>query len=312
MQPSTMEKATRPTANVGLEIWWKLLRPHTLTASFAPVAIGSTLALNYAPFHLNLFLIMLIASMLIQAATNMLNEYYDYVRGLDNEYSVGISGTIVRDGITPKAVLRSAQASFMVAFSLGLYLSFASSWWLFLCGLIAVSIGYLYSGGPYPLCATPFGELAAGTCMGLVIILISFFIQTRTISFICVLISLPTSILVGAILMSNNIRDLENDKRHGRKTLAIMMGRKLATQALTAMFITAYIGVILLVIFSMISPWILLALVSIPKALQAIKGFRQNTTHPHELMPAMVSTAQTNTIFGLAVSLGLLLQYLRI
>src|SRR5690625_4305004 len=91
----------------GFQVWWRLLRPHTLTASFIPVLIGTFVAhTQMQVFHFGLFFAMLIASILIQAATNMFNEYYDYKRGLDNEHSVGLGGTIVRDGIEPKTVLR--------------------------------------------------------------------------------------------------------------------------------------------------------------------------------------------------------------
>src|SRR5699024_4485008 len=96
----------------GFQVWWRLLRPHTLTASFVPVFVGTMLAVIYeGSFHLPLFLAMLIASILIQAATNMFNEYYDYKRGLDNEKSVGIGGTIVRDGISPQTVKNLAFRS---------------------------------------------------------------------------------------------------------------------------------------------------------------------------------------------------------
>src|SRR5699024_9912142 len=93
----------------GFQIWWRLLRPHTLTASFIPVLVGTMYAvIADDTFHLGLFIAMMLASILIQAATNMFNEYYDYILGLDTEQSVGIGGTIVRDGIKPKTVLNLA------------------------------------------------------------------------------------------------------------------------------------------------------------------------------------------------------------
>src|SRR5690625_535350 len=132
----------------GLQVWWRLLRPHTLTASFIPVFIGTMLAYIDGSSHLFLFLAMLIASILIQAATNMFNEYYDYVRGLDNEQSVGIGGTIVRDGIAPRTVLTLAFVFYGIAILLGLYICLVSSWWIALVGLICMLFGYLYTGGP--------------------------------------------------------------------------------------------------------------------------------------------------------------------
>lgn len=291
------------------QIWWKLLRPHTLTASFVPVAIGTALALPHGAFRADLFIAMLSASILIQAAVNMLNEYYDYKRGLDHELSVGIGGTIVRDGVAPKTVLAIAQGVLGIAFFLGMYLCLKSSWLLLPVGLSCVAAGYLYSGGPYPISATPFGELVSGFFMGLVIIAIAFFIQTGTVTIAALLVSIPTSILVGAILMANNIRDLEGDKLHGRKTLAILLGKNSATIGLAAMFTAAYAWVLLLIYTGIMTPWTLLAFASIPKALHAVQGFRHHTT-PIAMMPAMVATAQTNTLFGLLLALGLLIPHL--
>src|SRR5699024_8633093 len=111
----------------GFQVWWRLLRSHTLTASFIPVFIGTIIAYIDGVLHIPLFLAMLIASILIQAATNMFNEYYDFKRGLDTEDSVGIGGTIVRDGIAPKTVLRLAFIFFGIATLLGVYICMESS-----------------------------------------------------------------------------------------------------------------------------------------------------------------------------------------
>src|SRR5690625_4225012 len=119
----------------GWQVWWRLLRPHTLTASFIPVFVGTMFAyITEDIFLVDLFLAMLLASILIQSATNMFNEYYDYKRGLDNEKSVGIGGTIVRDGIHPKTVLYLAFIFFFVAILLGVYICMATSWWIAVIG----------------------------------------------------------------------------------------------------------------------------------------------------------------------------------
>src|SRR5690625_2956637 len=133
---------------------------------------------------------MLLASILIQIATNMFNEYYDYKLGLDTEQSVGIGGTIVRDGVAPKTVLNLAIILFIVAIGLGVYISMSSSWWIAVIGSISMLFGYLYTGGPIPIAYTPFGELFAGLFMGTGIVMISYFIQTLTITSDIFLISI--------------------------------------------------------------------------------------------------------------------------
>lgn len=289
-------------------IWWNLLRPHTLTAAFIPVTLGTVLALPSGQIHVGLFLAMLFASMFIQIATNMFNEYFDYVRGLDNEKSVGIGGAIVRNGVKPKTVLGLAYALFALSLLLGIYICMMSSWWIALIGLICMAAGYFYTGGPVPIAYTPFGELVSGAFMGLGIILISFYIQTGTLTSKAVLISIPISILVGAILLSNNIRDLDGDKENGRKTLAILAGRKAAVNILLSMFVISYVLIFVYIFMDIVGLWSLLVLLSLPKAYTAIKEFKQKEK-PIELMNAMKSTAQTNTFFGFLLTIALILQY---
>jgi 1,4-dihydroxy-2-naphthoate polyprenyltransferase len=291
-----------------IKILWKLTRPHTLTASFVPVLIGTILSMFYVDLHIWLFIAMLFSCLWIQIATNLFNEYYDFKRGLDTEDSVGIGGAIVRHGMKPKTVLMMALSSYGIALVLGIYICMNSSWWLALVGVLGMAIGYLYTGGPFPIAYTPFGELFSGLLMGSFFILISFFIQTGTLSVQSILLSIPIAILVGAINLSNNIRDIEEDIKGGRKTLAILVGSERAVYILGAMFIVAYVWVLGLVIFGTINPWLLLVFLSIPKPIQAMKGFSGKKI-PVKTIMAMKATAQTNTVFGLLLSLGLLISY---
>lgn len=291
----------------GFQVWWRLLRPHTLTASFIPVFVGTMYAVIYEnTFHTGLFLAMMLASILIQAATNMFNEYYDYVLGLDTEESVGIGGTIVRDGIKPQTVLNLALIFFGIAIVIGIYISATTSWWIAAIGAASMLIGYLYTGGPIPIAYTPFGEVTAGFLMGTVMIGISYFIQTGHVTTNVILISIPIAIFIGAILLSNNIRDLDNDKVSGRKTIAILIGRKNAIVFLAALFSIAYLLTVAFVMMDILPFWSLLTLVSSFKAAGVIQGFRGKET-PIEMMPAMIATGQTNTIYGFLLGISLLL-----
>ncbi|WP_313799398.1 1,4-dihydroxy-2-naphthoate polyprenyltransferase [Cytobacillus sp.] len=308
MQPQTHTNVPPSNSKKTWKVWWQQTRPHTLTASFVPVLLGTALAMYETDLHFGLFLAMLLASLLIQAATNMFNEYYDYVRGLDTEDSHGIGGAIVREGIKPKTILNVALSLYGIALLLGIYICSSSSWWLALVGLFCMLIGYLYTGGPLPIAHTPFGEIVSGFFMGMIIILISFFIQTGTVTSTSVLVSIPIFILVGAIMLSNNIRDLDGDKEFGRKTLAILIGRNAAIKLLAGMFIISYAWVFILIALNIISPWLAIVVLSAPKAIKATKGFIGKTI-PIQMMPAMKATAQTNTIFGFLLSIGLFIGY---
>lgn len=299
-----VSKEVQPTSKV----LWQLTRPHTLTASFVPVVIGTVLALQYNGLHFGLFIAMLLACLFIQIATNLFNEYYDFVRGLDTVESVGIGGAIVRHGMKPKTVLNIAIGLYLLSLFLGIYICSLTSWWIALVGLFGMAIGYLYTGGPLPIAYTPFGELFSGICMGLIFILISFYIQTGFISNESIYISVPIALLIGAINLSNNIRDIEEDTLGGRKTIAILIGFEKAVTLLATLFILSYLWIILLVVFGVLSPWLLIILLSIKKPIQAIKGFKGTQS---ETPLAMKSTAQTNTIFGLFIVIGLLLQFIQ-
>jgi len=291
----------------GLQVWWRLLRPHTLTASFIPVFVGTMAAfMMQRELHIFLFIAMLLATLLIQAATNMFNEYYDYVRGLDTEKSVGISGTIVRDGIEPKTVLKIALIFFAIAIFLGLIIAIATSWTIALIGAFSMLVGYLYTGGPFPIAYTPLGEITSGLLMGTVIIGISYYIQTGEVTSEIILISIPIAILIGTIMLANNIRDLDNDKANGRKTVAILLGHDNAVKLFAALFVLTYLWTIVLIISGILPIWSLLVFLSVPKAINVIKGYIGKTT-PLEMMPAMVKTGQTNTIFGFLLGFSLLI-----
>lgn len=289
-------------------ILWRLFRPHTLTASFIPVLVGSVLAWQTNGYlHWGLLIAMLIASVLIQAATNMFNEYYDFVRGLDTSESIGIAGAITRDGVKARTVLILALVSLLIAALLGVYICSSTSWWLALIGLGCMAVGYLYTGGPLPIAYTPFGELLAGLFMGSGIILISYFIQTGSVSREVFLVSIPNLILIGAILMSNNIRDREGDQISGRHTLAILLGHKGAVRFMAGMFLLAYLWIVLLIFIGVLHWWTLLVVLSIPQAVKAINGFI-NKKFPAEMMPGMVRVGKLNTLFGMLFVIGLILE----
>lgn len=296
-------------ADSGWRIWWQLTRPHTLTASFAPVFLGTMIALNDTKIDWGLFFAMLIASLLIQAATNMFNEYYDFARGLDNEHSVGIGGAIVRNGITPKTVLTLALVLYAISGAIGIWICSQTSWWLLAVGGGAMAIGYLYTGGPYPIAYTPFGELFSGVVMGFLIVIIAFYIQTGEVTAEAAMLAIPSTLLVAAIMLANNIRDMVGDAASGRRTLAILVGRKKAVNILLAFFALSYLWILALVLFASLTPWALLVLLSAPKALQVVKVFKRYT-EPLEVMPAMKATGITNTLFAFLLGIGLLIHHL--
>lgn len=293
--------------HTGFKKYLMLTRPHTLTASFVPVFVGTASVLLFADIRWGMFFLMLIATILIQSATNMFNEYYDFKRGLDSHESVGIAGAIVRNGMSPRLVLTIALIFYGIAAVIGIIITINSSWWILVIGAVSMAVGYLYTGGPVPISWTPFGEIFAGFFMGTVIIMITFFIHTGTLHVFPLLMSIPPAITIGLLNMANNIRDRKKDKESGRKTYVILVGKSIAVMTAAVLLIFSYVFLIYITFFtSMGSLFLLIPLLSIPLAMKTIMLMKKGDTPP-ELIPAMASMGKLNTIMGLLLTIGLII-----
>lgn len=293
-----------------LKEFFMCTRPHSYPASIAPVLFGATYALGYEiKFSILKFILFLLACLLIQAATNLFNEYYDYKHGLDKIDSEGISGSIVKGNLSPREVMVGALVLYALAFILGLILTFMTSLYVLLVGLVCMFAGYFYTGGKYPIAYSPFGEVVSGFFMGTIIISLSFYFQTGYVNADIIVVSLPLFIMIGAILLTNNIRDLDNDKESGRRTYAILVGRNNAIKTMAISFIVVYLLNVLFIVAKYASWWNLLVFVTIPLAIKIIKGFSENN-HKTTMAPFMVLTAKLTIFVGFIMSLANILKYL--
>ena len=293
-----------------LKEFFMCTRPHSYPASIAPVLFGATYALGYEiKFSILKFILFLLACLLIQAATNLFNEYYDYKHGLDKIDSEGISGSIVKGNLSPREVMVGALVLYALAFVLGLILTFITSFYVLLVGLVCMLAGYFYTGGKYPIAYSPFGEVVSGFFMGTIIIALSFYFQTGYVNTDIIVVSIPLFIMIGAILLANNIRDLDNDKESGRRTYAILVGRNNAIKTMAISFIVVYLLNVLFIVTKYASWWNLLVFVTIPLAIKIIKGFSVNN-HKKTMAPYMVLTAKLTIFVGFIMSLANILKYI--
>ena len=293
-----------------LKEFFMCTRPHSYPASIAPVLFGATYALGYEiKFSILKFILFLLACLLIQAATNLFNEYYDYKHGLDKIDSEGISGSIVKGNLSSREVMVGALVLYVLAFILGLILTFMTSLYVLLVGLVCMLAGYFYTGGKYPIAYSPFGEVVSGFFMGTIIIALSFYFQTGYVNADIIVISLPLFIMIGAILLANNIRDLDNDKESGRRTYAILAGRNNAIKTMAISFIVVYLLNVLFIVTKYASWWNLLVFVTIPLAIKIIKGFSANNDKK-TMAPYMVLTAKLTIFVGFIMSLANILKYI--
>ena len=290
--------------------FFKCTRPHSYPAAIAPVLVGTTFALNYTEnFSWIKFLLFLIACVLIQAATNLFNEYYDYKKGLDKIDSEGISGSIVKGKLTSKEVMVGAIVLYIASFLIGIVLTTLSSYYVLLVGLVSMLVGYLYTGGPYPIAYSPLGEVFSGFFMGTIIIGLAFYFQTKYINIDVIILSIPIFLLIAGIMLTNNIRDLANDKESGRKTYAIIVGKNNAVNTLVIFFIIVYLLNIIFIFSAQGSIFNVIVLISIPLAKKIIVGFRKNNDKK-TMAPFMVMTAKLTIIVGFLMAIANLLTYI--
>lgn len=291
------------------DFYWKLTRPHTLPASAIPAITGVCFAI-YAEqvFHPLLALLMILSAVLIQIATNFFNEYFDYKNGLDTEESVGIGGAIVREGISPRAMLIAAFALYGISGIFGIILAANSSWWLLVIGGICLVIGYCYTGGPYPISRTPYGELFAGFLFGSGFSMIAYFTQTGHITLYSFAISLPLVVLIGLLLTANSLRDRVADAENGRRTLAILLGHDRTVLFMIFGFTFSYVWLFVLLAYGQ-NILILLPLLSALSAINCINAYRNSKgKSPRKMMRGMMYCSKTLKHFGALYIAAILLQ----
>ncbi len=287
--------------------WFRLARPFSLTAAAVPVFFGTTLAYKDGAFSWGPFLAMLAGSLLIQAATNMFNEFYDEQRGLDTATTVGIAGSIVGGRVHARTVLLGALLCYTLALFCGVYLILVGGWPILVLGCLSALGGYLYSAGPRPIAYTPASEAAVFLFMGVLIVVIAYAVQhPGTFPLHVPLAALPLGGPVAAILLANNIRDMTSDRRGGRRTLPIVLGREVAILTYRVLLLEAYVAVAALMVFGVVPPECALVLLSATMAIRLSREISQTTT-PQRLDPVVKRTAGLHLLFGLLYTAGVLL-----
>jgi 1,4-dihydroxy-2-naphthoate octaprenyltransferase len=290
--------------------WLRLARPFSLTASAVPVLFGTALAARDGAFAWGPFLAMLVASLLIQAATNMFNEFYDERRGLDTATAVGIAGSIVQGRMHARAVLMGALFCYTVALFLGIYLVVVGGWQVLALGCLCALGGYLYSAGPRPIAYTSLSEAAVFLFMGVLIVVIAYAVQDPgSYPLYVPLAALPIGGPVAAILLANNLRDVRSDRRGGRRTLPIVLGREVGILVYRVLLLAAYVAVAALMTFGVVPLECALVFLSATPAIRLWRDIATTTT-PERLDPVVKRTAGLHLVFGLLYTAGVLLGWL--
>ncbi len=234
----------RPTT---LNVWWLAIRPRTLSLSAIPVLVGSALAwAEGAATAWPPFIVALLCAVLIQAGTNLFNDVGDALRGNDGPTRLGPLRVTAAGLAVPEQVRRAARVAFAGALSGGLYLVFVGGWPIVLIGLTSLATGWAYSGGARPLSHGPWGEVLVMLFFGLVAVSGSHYLQSGAFSASALLCGLALGAHAAAVLLVNNVRDLEADRRAGRRTLASVIGPAAARRLY---------GIFMLAPFALLAAW---------------------------------------------------------
>jgi 1,4-dihydroxy-2-naphthoate octaprenyltransferase len=293
-------------SRVPFRIWLVAARPRTLPAAIAPVLVGTALAASEDVFRPLAFIAALLGSIFIQIGTNLSNDYSDARRGADTEDRLGPVRVTASGLVAPRQVLIATWLAFGVAVAVGTYLIVLVGWELLVVGVASILAGVLYTGGPRPYGYEGLGELFVFSFFGIVAVVGSYYVQTEDLRALAFEVAVPIGLLAAAILMVNNVRDLDTDRRAGKRTLAVRLGRERSRRLYALTVVLAYVVIGLIVVTGEGDAWLLLSWISAPLVLPLVRTVASRTDGP-SLNGALAGTGRLLAAFALLLSAGLLL-----
>ncbi len=287
------------------QAWGLAIRPRTLPAAASGVVMGSALAWRDGFFRLDATLVCLFAALLLQIGSNLANDVFDFERGTDTPERLGPTR------VTQAGLLSSSQVKFgmgvvfALSAMLGLYLAWLGGWPIIIVGIAAIISAIAYTGGPFPLGYYGLGDVFVFLFFGLASVAGTYYVQAGVVSSAAWLMTIPPGLIVTAILVVNNLRDLENDGKAGKHTLAVIFGERFAKIEYLLCVLVAYL-ILPFVAWMGIVPWMsLLAWASLPIAFRTARTVFTQKGRP--LNAALAGTGQTAFVFSLLFWVGLAL-----
>jgi 1,4-dihydroxy-2-naphthoate polyprenyltransferase len=285
--------------------WWLAIRPATLTASAAPVLVGTGAAWADNVFDAGPALAALIGASLLQVGANFANDVFDFERGADNADRLGPQRATQQGWISAAQMKRAMWLAFAGALLTGIYLTSVAGWPVMALGLASIAAAYLYTGGPKPYGYLGLGDLSVFVFFGFGAVAGTYFVQAHAVSPLVLWASVPIGALATAILVVNNLRDIETDSRAGKLTLAVRLGERMTRNYYLLLLAMAYFVPPFLCLRGFASAWAMLPWLSLPLGWQLAGRMR------HErglaLNGCLVQTARLEVVFGLLLAVGLAL-----
>ena len=290
-------------------VWAQAVRPFAFTASMVPVFLGAAAALRAeVAVRWELFPLVVLASLLIHTGTNLVNDYFDFRKGVDRAETYGSSRVLVDGLLRPRQVLLAGLAAFAATAALGLIFVLIHGWSILVLGLVGMAGGFFYTALPVAYKYLGLGDMCVFWLMGPLMAVGSFLVLTGLWSWQVMAMALPVGALVAAILSGNNLRDIADDAAAAVKTTAGFLGHRVARIEYAALVSSAYGLVLVLIATGVLSAWALLTLLSLPPAVQNIRlALRSSPNQRHTLATLDVQSAKVHLLFGVLLIVSVLL-----
>ncbi len=283
--------------------WMMAIRPKTLPAGAVPVIVGTALASADGKFLPAAALVALLCALGIQVATNFINEIYDFRKGADTAERLGPTRTVAAGLISEKTMTVVSVLLLLVVFVMGLYLVYLAGWPILVVGLLSMLFAWAYTGGPYPIAYSGLGDLFVFIFFGLVAVGGTYYVQAGEVSFPVLTAAVAPGIFSVNILLVNNIRDIDTDRKVGKMTLPARIGGGNARWLYLGLTIVAYFVPVWMWMTGY-SLWCLLAWISLPLAIGQVKALFQS--EGKALNEVLAGTGKVMTVYGILFSTGLL------
>ncbi|WP_226376885.1 prenyltransferase [Oceanobacillus halotolerans] len=284
--------------------WIQLIRPLTLTGTVSPILAGTILAVYQGTIQFHLFIVLLFACLCIQAATNMLNDYFDFRNGQDLDKWFTKSQRITTHHPPHHLIPAVASVLLVIAIIVGAWLAFHTNPWIIMVGIIGILAGIYYSRGSHSLSSLGLGETTAAIFLGFVPGILAYTIQGNAIDLDIIILSIPFALLITTMILTNNIRDIEKDQSF-RHTVPIRIGKRNAIRLLTTILVLTYLTVLILILLQQL-PWTTaMMILALPIATKLRWSFRKEADRMEQIS-AMKFAAWHNWVFSLLFITGLL------
>jgi len=296
-----------------VKIWFIAMRPWSFTAAFVPIALGSALAWAEGTFDIVLFLLALFGGICMQAGTNLINTYGDYLSGVDTIESARTCPQLVTGMLQPDSMKRAGLIAFSLAGSVGLLLSYLCGPEVLVVGVIGLLGGYCYTAGASPYKYQGLGPLFVFFLMGPLMAWPAYFIQTGKFNMIPVAASIPIGFLVTGIMHANDIRDIMEDRKAGIKTVALMLGFGKSVIFHCCLYAAAYVCLIVLILQGLLPGTAILPLVLVPMVITVLgRAYTASKGAYEQFSRLEADSAGLHFQFGILLIAGLLVSpYIR-